>query len=153
MDISKSMLANLLQYTSVADQLFIDTFSTANVQLEKAQYLFSHILNAQHIWSSRIFNQLPLYDRFYVHPVEFFQNYHNENTNRLKQILEDFGLSANIFYATSIGEKFTNRVGDILLHVVNHSTYHRGQVAMELKLAGLQPPATDFVLMKREGTI
>jgi len=33
----------------------------------------------------------------------------------------------------------------VLRHVVNHSTYHRGQVASKLKRFGVEQPATDFV--------
>jgi uncharacterized damage-inducible protein DinB len=33
----------------------------------------------------------------------------------------------------------------VLRHVVNHSTYHRGQVASKLKRMGVEQPATDFV--------
>ncbi|MBX6312724.1 MAG: DinB family protein [Isosphaeraceae bacterium] len=33
----------------------------------------------------------------------------------------------------------------VLRHVVNHSTYHRGQVASKLKRLGVEPPTTDFV--------
>jgi uncharacterized damage-inducible protein DinB len=32
----------------------------------------------------------------------------------------------------------------ILRHVVNHSTYHRGQVASKLKRFGIEQPITDF---------
>ena len=32
----------------------------------------------------------------------------------------------------------------LLRHIVNHSTYHRGQVASKLKRLGIQQPATDF---------
>jgi uncharacterized damage-inducible protein DinB len=32
----------------------------------------------------------------------------------------------------------------VLRHVVNHSTYHRGQVAAKLKRLGAEPPATDM---------
>jgi uncharacterized damage-inducible protein DinB len=32
-----------------------------------------------------------------------------------------------------------------LRHVVNHSTYHRGQVAAKLKRLGIEPPMTDLV--------
>ena len=32
----------------------------------------------------------------------------------------------------------------MLRHLVNHSTYHRGQVASKLKRFGLEPPNTDF---------
>jgi uncharacterized damage-inducible protein DinB len=33
----------------------------------------------------------------------------------------------------------------VLRHVVNHTTYHRGQVASKLKRFGIQQPETDFV--------
>jgi uncharacterized damage-inducible protein DinB len=29
-------------------------------------------------------------------------------------------------------------------HIVNHATYHRGQVASKLKRFGIEPPNTDF---------
>ena len=32
----------------------------------------------------------------------------------------------------------------MLRHIVNHSTYHRGQVASKLKRFGIEQPATDF---------
>jgi len=33
----------------------------------------------------------------------------------------------------------------ILRHVVNHSSYHRGQVASKLKRFGIEQPATDLL--------
>jgi uncharacterized damage-inducible protein DinB len=33
----------------------------------------------------------------------------------------------------------------VLRHLVNHATYHRGQVASKLKRHGVEQPATDFV--------
>jgi len=38
----------------------------------------------------------------------------------------------------------------VLRHVVNHTTYHRGQVASKLKRFGIQQPETDLVLWARE---
>lgn len=40
--------------------------------------------------------------------------------------------------------------GDILLHVVNHTTYHRGQVADMLYELGVFPPATDYPVFLRD---
>jgi uncharacterized damage-inducible protein DinB len=39
--------------------------------------------------------------------------------------------------------------GDILLHVVNHATYHRGHVADMLYRTGLNPPTTDLPVFLR----
>lgn len=43
--------------------------------------------------------------------------------------------------------------GEILLHVVNHTTYHRGHVAGMLYHLGIFPPATDLpVFLEQEAT-
>ena len=38
---------------------------------------------------------------------------------------------------------------DMLLHVVNHGTYHRGHVADMMYLLNVQPPTTDFPVFLR----
>jgi uncharacterized damage-inducible protein DinB len=40
----------------------------------------------------------------------------------------------------------------VLRHIVNHSTYHRGQVASKLKRLGVEQPATDFVFWAMQQT-
>jgi uncharacterized damage-inducible protein DinB len=42
------------------------------------------------------------------------------------------------------------RRGDILLHVVNHKTYHRGYVADMLYESGLKPPTMDLPVFVRD---
>jgi uncharacterized damage-inducible protein DinB len=38
----------------------------------------------------------------------------------------------------------TYSLGELVQHALNHSTYHRGQVALLLRQLGHLPPATDF---------
>ena len=42
------------------------------------------------------------------------------------------------------GHTFTLPRWAMLRHIVNHSTYHRGQVASKLKRFGIEPPNSDF---------
>lgn len=42
--------------------------------------------------------------------------------------------------------EWTMRVADMLLHVANHTTHHRGQLVAMLREAGTTPPATDLLL-------
>ncbi len=44
----------------------------------------------------------------------------------------------------AIGRTFTLPRWAILRHIVNHSTYHRGQVASKLKRFGIDQPNSDF---------
>jgi len=44
----------------------------------------------------------------------------------------------------AVGRTFTLPRWAMLRHIVNHSTYHRGQVAAKLKRFGIEQPATDF---------
>jgi uncharacterized damage-inducible protein DinB len=50
-----------------------------------------------------------------------------------------------IFYKNSSGNKYENTIREIITHVINHSTYHRGQIAMELRSLGVDPPQTDYI--------
>ena len=44
----------------------------------------------------------------------------------------------------AVGRTFTLPRWGILRHIVNHSTYHRGQVASKLIRFGIEPPNTDL---------
>lgn len=49
-----------------------------------------------------------------------------------------------VFTVRGGGHTFTLPRWAMLRHIVNHSTYHRGQVASKLKRLGVEPPLTDF---------
>jgi uncharacterized damage-inducible protein DinB len=48
-------------------------------------------------------------------------------------------------YVNFAGESFTRELGDALLHLANHGTYHRGQVATLLRQLGHQATPTDYL--------
>ncbi len=48
------------------------------------------------------------------------------------------------------GEVSTQQLGGMMLHVANHSTYHRGQVATLLRQLGQTPEITDLILYLRQ---
>lgn len=50
-----------------------------------------------------------------------------------------------IEYRNFLGNSFSYPLASMLRHLVNHSTYHRGQVASMLRQLGAKPPATDLL--------
>lgn len=55
-------------------------------------------------------------------------------------------LKERITYINLAGEPFTYPLWQIPQHVVNHSSYHRGQITTMLRQLGAKPEATDFLL-------
>ncbi len=64
--------------------------------------------------------------------------------------LADDDLGRPVSYLTLSGKPFTDPLGHLMQHVVNHSTYHRGQVATQLRHLGHKPPSTDLIVYLRE---
>lgn len=62
-------------------------------------------------------------------------------------------LSQRVPYRNTKGESWANTLEDILLHVVIHSAYHRGQIATAVRAAGHTPAYTDFIHCVRQGSI
>lgn len=52
-------------------------------------------------------------------------------------------------YRFSSGEEAKSPVFESLLHVVNHGTYHRGQIATMLRQMGAKPIGTDYITYVR----
>ena len=53
-------------------------------------------------------------------------------------------------YYNSKKEHFKQPVWQVMLHVFNHGTYHRGQLVTMLRQLGIEKiPATDFVVFTR----
>jgi uncharacterized damage-inducible protein DinB len=59
--------------------------------------------------------------------------------------LDDETLQRRLPYRRINGEEGEGRLADLIAHVVNHSTYHRGQVVTLVRQAGGTPVTTDLL--------
>ncbi len=107
------------------------------------------MLNAHHVWNARIQNQQEKYKIWEEHPTEQLDSIDLKNYEDSLKILESKSLYSLIDYKTSKGLAFQNIIKDILFHIVNHSTYHRGQVIARIREAGFEPVSTDYIFFKR----
>jgi uncharacterized damage-inducible protein DinB len=56
-------------------------------------------------------------------------------------------------HRNAAGAEFSMPYSQIVLHVVNHGSYHRGQVATMLRQSGVTPPGTDLITFCRTRTL
>ncbi|HVG29256.1 MAG TPA: DinB family protein [Pyrinomonadaceae bacterium] len=59
--------------------------------------------------------------------------------------LSDADLDGVVAYVNAKGEEWRYPLGRMMRHVVNHSTYHRGQVVTMLRQLGAGAPSTDLL--------
>jgi uncharacterized damage-inducible protein DinB len=55
-------------------------------------------------------------------------------------------LSQPLTYVNARGEEWTYLLWQMIAHLLNHQSYHRGQVTSLLRMLGVQPPPVDFLI-------
>lgn len=138
------------EYNYHCNQQLIQLFEKEQQNIpEKSIQLLNHLINAQEIWNARILNQKPDIEVWEIRPLEDLKKINETNYSESLYILETIDLSQEINYQNSKGISFTNSVQDILFHVINHATYHRAQIATDLKSHNLAPLNSDYIFYKR----
>jgi uncharacterized damage-inducible protein DinB len=143
-------LKRLLSHNHEANRRFIDAVLGAGPAGERVAAILSHILNAHRIWNARLGGVSPVGDPREVRPADAWAPMDRENFERSVEVVEHADLARVVEYRDTKGNPHRNRAGDILLQVVTHSSYHRGQLALLLGQGGQSPPATDYIFYLRE---
>lgn len=150
------MLQKFCKYNTWANSLVLDALTNASIIQsatipETCIVLLSHIANAQVIWTSRIQGSISTVSVWQEHDLDTCRVMLCQSAECLKEIVEkDASLDRIIKYNTSTGDPFENAVSDILMHVFNHGTYHRAQIAKEMKNNGIKPVNTDYIQFVRQ---
>ena len=124
----------------------------------------AHILSAQKLWLERILKQpqsMPVWPasttedclRLADEMSSAWLNYLAEFTTKLESQLPSRSLDERVEYRNSKGEPWSGRVEDILTHVLFHSAYHRGQIALQMRASDTEPAYTDFIHAVRQGLV
>ncbi|MDE3184483.1 MAG: damage-inducible protein DinB [Bacteroidota bacterium] len=146
----KSFFQSLFEYNHHFNQKLYDQFNEHQYKTSKKSInLFNHILNAHHIWNNRIEHKITTFGTWDLHKLHDLKDMDQANYEQSLHILGKSNLDEMIRYSNSQGEAFVNPARDILFHVINHSTYHRGQIAVAFRQLGLEPLVTDYIFYKR----
>lgn len=115
----------------------------------------AHILEAEWIWLQRWLGVSPT-DlppdwgvTSYAALRERWQAFETEQWSFLTT-LTDEALTRVLDYRNMAGTPFSNPLWEMMQHVANHSTYHRGQVATMLRQLGRPVPVSDLIAFYRE---
>ena len=150
--IMKQQITSLFKYENWANARILDALSQIPEPDDKALDLLSHILLVQMVWYSRMAGVAApqVWAKKSLDQCKEIYAVNNKILTPFIQKQTEDSLNAHIEYKNTKGEKFSNTVTQIITHLFNHSTYHRGQIVERLKGKLPQMPVTDYILFLRE---
>jgi uncharacterized damage-inducible protein DinB len=147
----KKYFRKLYQFNAWANKRVISTLVRQQVNDKQILTLLGHIVAAQFLWLHRI-KGLPAPD------VKLWGEYtldqlitmaEEAGTQWLEFVESTDDFDREMTYKNYVNEPYTNNVENIMIHLVNHSSYHRAQIAMLLRQKGFEPINTDFITYDR----
>jgi uncharacterized damage-inducible protein DinB len=141
-------LKTLFAYDDWANHEALRSLRVLSLPPARALKVMAHIINTQWLWMSRLKQD--------GHKVVVWPEYGLEEAEQQLPVLRGAwqkfldtrttgDLERSVEYVNSKGERWRNRVQDILMHVVLHAAYHRGQIAAQVREAGGEPAYTDLI--------
>ncbi|MBN8674809.1 MAG: DinB family protein [Chitinophagales bacterium] len=160
----KELLKQLAAYNTWATQRMAEAILTVPEEKQTAvlpssyeslQRTLLHMWDAESIWWQR----MKLHERF-VRPSDNFNGTTRDVVNGLLSqsklwegwvnAASDYSLDHVFEYRDNKREQVKMPIYQMLLHVFNHGTYHRGQLVNMLRQLGVEKiPGTDFALWIR----
>jgi uncharacterized damage-inducible protein DinB len=149
-------LERLFVYDDWANREVLAVLQKAETVPARSLKLVSHVLSAERLWLERLQQQKQTHPVWPDFTLQECETEAADLPGLWKSYLDaarEAGLSRLVNYKNSKGEAWTNRKDDILLHVIMHSAYHRGQIATDMRAAGFTPAYTDFSHGVRQGLV
>jgi len=110
----------------------------------------AHILSGEWIWMERWMGRSPRAllnagDFPTVQSLQARWKSLEQEYDRYIQSLTPERLGERLAYINRAGEGYAYPLWQQMVHVVNHSSYHRGQITTMLRQLGAEPVSTDFL--------
>jgi uncharacterized damage-inducible protein DinB len=146
--------AKIVEILSKLDENFFDTEVISS--FPSIRKTLHHVWDAEQIWFTRLKG-----GEATTWPSASFKGGKNEllagfldNSRKLEEFIADKDrkfLDGIITYKNTKGIEYSNAVEDILFHLVNHASFHRGQLITMLRQLGVEKfPSQDLIAYMRE---
>ncbi len=148
----KKYFLKLYQYNAWANRRVLESLERQGVSDEKILSLMGHVVAALILWLHRVKGlpapkEIRLWGEYSLDQLKSLSEKATQDWLDFVEGNDNF--DREISYKNYSGDPFTNNVEMIMVHLVNHSSYHRAQVALLLRQQGYEPVNTDFITYER----
>jgi uncharacterized damage-inducible protein DinB len=136
---SQALLRDGFTFELYANRLWLPAVLGSGGDTERS--IFQHILSASRIWIVRFAGMTPMEAPVAELTEKSLLALHQDWMSAVEQ----YAYAERIEYVNLRGVPTSGLFGDIARHVVNHGTYHRGQLRELFGSKGVGFPETDFL--------
>ncbi|MEM7655041.1 MAG: DinB family protein [Bacteroidota bacterium] len=141
-------LARLFAFDYWANSRTIDQVMALSINDPRILHWLNHLMNAEEMWLSRVQGENPKISIHTQRPLSALSTQCQVLHDGFQQVISQAsttGLQELINFRDSRGTAYAIPLHDILTHVANHSTHHRGQVIARIREVGFEPVRTDYI--------
>ena len=142
--------ANVLTLEAAASLSPVQFISENPSSYRSVRDTLTHILSSEWVYLMRCLGESPkqMLDPAIFPDLKSIRLKWEEVNREWQKFMADLSeesFQSEISYTNFRGEQWQYSLSQILQHVVNHSTYHRGQVTTLLRTLGAKPVMTDYL--------
>ncbi len=160
----KQLLASFLRYDLWANEKLLEVILALTVEQQQRSIVSSfpsvektclHLWDASSIWWQRV----ERHEQIVVPSLSFHPSMKDISNGLLHQNKqwadwivdqEESVLAADFSYKNIKGDSYRQPLKDIIMHLSNHGTYHRGQLVTLLRQLGIEKiPQIDYIVFAR----
>ncbi|WJH36482.1 DinB family protein [Paenibacillus sp. CC-CFT747] len=137
-----------------ANARILDALVDSKTKNKDLLKLVRHVAIAERVWLSRLQGkgtaQYSLWEE--AEDLTAIRTMFEENAEQYRvymEGLEESELDEMVDYASQSGVPFRTSVRDILLQVLLHGQYHRGQINRALRIESAEPAQVDYITFAR----
>lgn len=131
-----------------------EQFANAKLGYANLHITLTHLLGSEMVWLLRWQGQSP---RTTASPADFatfdmVRSFWEASSKQMREFvatLDDTALQQTISYTTMAGDAYAQPLWQLMLHLVNHGTQHRSELAMLLTELGFSPGDIDIITFLR----
>ncbi|MCK9860031.1 DinB family protein [Paenibacillus sp. ATY16] len=147
-------IRRMMDHLYWADGRILDALEESETKNKDLLKLVRHVAVAEQVWLSRLQGrgsaQYSLWEE--AEDLTAIRTMFEENAKQYRvyiERLDESGLDEMIDYSNQSGVPFRTSVRDILLQVLLHGQYHRGQINRALRTLSAEPVQVDYITFAR----
>ena len=147
-------LRDLFRYDHWANTRWLSRLRALDAVPERTRSIMAHLPATKRVWITRLRDEdasgLAIWPSLDWSACADLLDATHRQYEAFLDACSETDLTAEATYHNSTGTAYRTPVREVLMHVLTHNHYHRGQIAQAVRQQGHDPVNTDYITFTRQ---